>query len=305
MLFQFNLKRVCATLLQLQLHHHSYINGTVLERFDGPNASAHCCASCAMNKSAACDGWRIEGTGIAGSCVTFKKGTTRSISNPSTAIVSASAITGGGWHRRQNNCSAWQPTAGGTGAELGTFEDFELTLLAMLHYNNQTSPARNLARLLAATFLPWNTSNNPTYLPPPPGAPPAPPAVFFDAELWYWEANTAGALSYPDAIQLVIGSFGELFGTDFGTQLQAWCIRWGWPLVSGCDGWRQAVAVVQLRRDVIIAMPCRTLPDCIPLRCRRCGRPARTRTAGTSGRPARTAFPWAARPCRLAGCSTR
>jgi hypothetical protein len=46
----------------------------------------------------------------------------------------------------------------------------------------------------------------------------------------YWEANTAGNLTYPHSIQLVVGSFTELFGTELGQQLQAWCIRWGWPL---------------------------------------------------------------------------
>ena len=33
----------------------------------------------------------------------------------------------------------------------------------------------------------------------------------FDPELWYWEANTAGKLRYPHSIQLVVGSFRELF----------------------------------------------------------------------------------------------
>jgi hypothetical protein len=211
------------------LHHHSYVNGTISETFTGPNASAHCCAACGKNNSFDCDGWRIEGTGISGSCVTFKKGTTTELSNPTTAIVSASAGTAG-WHHRENNCSAWEPLVGGDGkgAELGTFDDFEHTLLSMLYYNNQTSPVNNLANLLAATFLPWNMSNTQSYLPCPA---PCPPASFFDEELWYWEANTAGALNYPDAIQLVVGSFGELFGTDLGAQLQAWCIRWRWPLV--------------------------------------------------------------------------
>jgi hypothetical protein len=44
------------------------------------------------------------------------------------------------------------------------------------------------------------------------------------------ETNTAGTLAYPHAISLVVGSFSDIFGTNYGRQLQAWCIKWGWPL---------------------------------------------------------------------------
>ena len=72
----------------------------------------------------------------------------------------------------------------------------------------------------------------------------------FDPELWYWEANTAGKLRYPHSIQLVVGSFRELFGTELGRQqLQAWCKRWGWPLAwaPGAGDWRAPRPATPLR----------------------------------------------------------
>ena len=63
----------------------------------------------------------------------------------------------------------------------------------------------------------------------------------FDPELWYWEANTAGKLRYPHSIQLVVGSFRELFGTELGRQLQAWC-KLARPSSGSLPTVRQAMA---------------------------------------------------------------
>lgn len=41
----------------------------------------------------------------------------------------------------------------------------------------------------------------------------------------------AGRLAYPGAIKFMIGSFPALFGTDYGTKLQRWCVQRGWALV--------------------------------------------------------------------------
>ncbi len=46
----------------------------------------------------------------------------------------------------------------------------------------------------------------------------------------YWEANIAGAPLYPDGIKMLVGSFGDLFGTMLGRRLQAWCVQQGWVL---------------------------------------------------------------------------
>eukprot|EP01043_Picozoa_sp_COSAG02_P046183 COSAG02_NODE_4297_length_5538_cov_3.544402_5_plen_791_part_00 len=46
----------------------------------------------------------------------------------------------------------------------------------------------------------------------------------------YWEANIAGAPLYPDGIKMLVGSFGDLFGTILGRRLQAWCVQRGWVL---------------------------------------------------------------------------
>jgi hypothetical protein len=41
---------------------------------------------------------------------------------------------------------------------------------------------------------------------------------------------------------MIVATFSELFGTELGRTLQAWCMRWGWPLVwvrgpmGGTDG---------------------------------------------------------------------
>jgi hypothetical protein len=46
----------------------------------------------------------------------------------------------------------------------------------------------------------------------------------------YWEANIAGAPLYPDGIKMLVGSFGDLFGTMLGRRLQALCVQQGWVL---------------------------------------------------------------------------
>ena len=41
------------------------------------------------------------------------------------------------------------------------------------------------------------------------------------AELFhYWEANIAGAPRYPDGIKMMVGSFGDLFGTRLGHKVR-------------------------------------------------------------------------------------
>ena len=46
----------------------------------------------------------------------------------------------------------------------------------------------------------------------------------------YWEANIAGAPLYPDGIKMMVGSFGDLFGTRLGHKLREWCQQQGWVL---------------------------------------------------------------------------
>ena len=46
----------------------------------------------------------------------------------------------------------------------------------------------------------------------------------------YWEANIAGAPLFPDGIKMLVGSFPQLFGTEQGRRLQAWCRKQGWVL---------------------------------------------------------------------------
>ena len=50
------------------------------------------------------------------------------------------------------------------------------------------------------------------------------------AYMRYIEADIAGVASFPEGVQLVLGSFPALFGTVEGAQLQAWCTAHSWPL---------------------------------------------------------------------------
>jgi len=150
------------------LHHGTYLNGSVLERFRGPNASIHCCSSCNgwngtgvdKAKKALCDGWQIPDKTDLTECFTIKNGTGHELPNPGEKVLSGQNPQSGGghgWHRRQSNCSAWEPSpTTGRGAELGTFKHWEHTLLAMINYNSGTSPQAGLANLFGATFLPWS-----------------------------------------------------------------------------------------------------------------------------------------------------
>ena len=47
----------------------------------------------------------------------------------------------------------------------------------------------------------------------------------------YIEADVAGTLTFPGSVRLIIGSFGELFGSEDGERLQSWCRTNQWPLV--------------------------------------------------------------------------
>ena len=125
-----------------ELHHSTYLNGTILESFYGPNASSHCCSACQgwngsaidKQKKALCDGWQISGgKDNLDACFTIKRGTGVELPNVK-KILSGRINKGGGWHRRAHNCSAWQPhQVSGQGGELGTFSHWEHTLLGMLY----------------------------------------------------------------------------------------------------------------------------------------------------------------------------
>lgn len=118
--------------------------------------------------------------------------------------------------------------------------------------NNDTSPEAGLANLFGGTFLPWNLSNTPTFLPGQ-NATSSEGGDGFNAQLWYWEANTAGNLTYPHAVQLVVGSFTEMFGTELGRHLQAWCARWGWPLAwapGDTPGFKDIVPPPSVKRNM-------------------------------------------------------
>lgn len=47
----------------------------------------------------------------------------------------------------------------------------------------------------------------------------------------YWEANTLGTPLFPHAVQVVLGDFTVLFGTEDGIRLQLLCKKWGWALI--------------------------------------------------------------------------
>jgi hypothetical protein len=98
-----------------ELRHDSYLNGSVLQRFSGPNASLHCCSACAgwngtgfdTKRRAQCDGWQIPG-GKANmeECFTIKHGTGQELPNPGEAILSGRHSSGGSWHKRKpHNCT--------------------------------------------------------------------------------------------------------------------------------------------------------------------------------------------------------
>jgi hypothetical protein len=124
--------------------------------------------------------------------------------------------------------------------------DIDIDTEIHIGHRYQLSLEEGLADLFGPTFLPWAYANTRDFLPPAWNISKGPQlnGGQFDWWHWYWEANTAGSLQYPHAVKFVIGSYADMFGTEYGRQLQAWCMRWGWPLVwafkgvGGADGVR-------------------------------------------------------------------
>ena len=123
------------------------------------------------------------------------------------------------YHRRHhgpfgggNNCSVpdWDNATGTF--NLGTLEDYRHLMLAAVRWWNQTlvqGLVPTMARMYNSSA--FNISSEETF--------------------HYWEADIVGTVAYPQGIKMVIGTFGSLFGSEYGEALQAWCRRQGWVLL--------------------------------------------------------------------------
>eukprot|EP01045_Picozoa_sp_COSAG04_P031833 COSAG04_NODE_6033_length_1426_cov_1.565938_1_plen_47_part_10 len=45
-----------------------------------------------------------------------------------------------------------------------------------------------------------------------------------------------GTAAFPEGVHFVMAGFDSLFGSAAGRILQAWCVRWKWPLVWTAAG---------------------------------------------------------------------
>lgn len=118
------------------------------------------------------------------------------------------------------DCSSWDGTP-------GTLEHFHHMILPNAHFWNRTccepdgsAPPEDWRHTLAVQFARllggWR---------PRPAVP-----LRISVHGQYWEANVLGAPLFPDGVQLVLGDFPKLFGTEDGRRLQAFARRHGLAL---------------------------------------------------------------------------
>jgi len=110
------------------------------------------------------------------------------------------------------NCSVPLPVT-------GTFEHFEHALLASFGFwGNGTSPIQEALRFLSRGPLsgkPYLQAAN----------------ISSDSMIRYLETDIIANVRFSQGVKFIVGTFGSLFGTDLGRQLQVWCASRGWALV--------------------------------------------------------------------------
>ena len=106
-----------------------------------------------------------------------------------------------------------QPGKGPGKLTLGTAEHYYHTLAGGVNVWTDSSPGSQLGVLVRRMAEPYSTNIS-------------------QQEIFkYWEAMLAGQPLFPDGIKMLVGSFSQLFGTENGRRLQAWCKKEGWVLV--------------------------------------------------------------------------
>lgn len=117
-------------------------------------------------------------------------------------------------------CSTWKNVS----MQLGSADHFDHTLLTSFSCWVDAKQHERVGHLFARAFAVDDGTDDVVNM------------TRADQLQGYIEADVAGAIHFPDSVNMVIGDFRTLFGSTPGVLLQDWCKRWGWPLVWAFGG---------------------------------------------------------------------